>query len=162
MAVSAVPKMKGDGKIELSTSARTLEVIYEEGNLSLGNLKHEQMGTTMILDRGAFSALRQTDFEPFSWSFTCNLTDLSDGTDILIMNVCTRTGACAADDSAFGVYSDVWGIGIKWTMEGTDHGDSADHTFECTKCTVDSIEISEGDPNTMSFSGSGYLVPTMT
>ena len=159
---STVPKTRRDGKIELITNERTLEVKYEAGDFSASGLKPEQRDTTMILDRGDFHALRYTDFTPFSLSFTCTLTDLSDGTDVLIRDAFTGEGAWASDTSAFGANAEVWGLKIRWALEGTDHGDSADHTMVCEPCAISGFEISEGDPGTLSVSMDVYAKPVYT
>lgn len=159
---STVAKTKRDGKIELITNERTLEVKYEAGDFSLSGLKASQMATTMILDRGDFHTVRPTDFEPVTGSFSCTLTDLSDGTDVLIIDACRGTGAWASDTSAFGAHSDVWGLKIRWTVEGTDHNDSADHTCVMEPVRVTSVDISEGDPSTFSISFECYAVPVLT
>ena len=162
MAASTVPKTKRDGKIQIITAEHVLEVQYEAGDLSISNMKAGQTATTMILDRGDFHALRKTDFEPVAFSFTATLTDVSDGTDALLLDACLGTGAWASDTSAFGANADCWGIKLTFTIEGTDHGDSADHTIELTPCRIMSVDLSEGDPSTLSISGEAYAAPVMT
>ena len=162
MALSAVAKTKNDGTIQFSTSSRVMEVQYESGDLSISGVKHGQKGTMMILDRGEFLGVRQTNFEPVTFSFTALLTDLSDGTDITIPDMLLRTGACASDVSTLGANAEVYTVKLTWTIEGTDHGDSADHTLELNHCTIDSLDLSEGDPSTIAISGTAYSTAVMT
>ena len=159
---STVPKTRRDGKIELISLERTLEVKYEAGDFSASGLKPEQRDTTMILDRGEFLGVRQTNFEPVTFSFTALLTDLSDGTDTTIPDMLLRTGACASDVSTLGANAEVYTVKLTWTIEGTDHGDSADHTLEWNHCTIDALDFSEGDPSTIAVSGTAYSTAVMT
>jgi len=51
---------------------------------------------------------------------------------------------------------------LTFTIEGTDHGDAADHTIACNHCVITG-GISEGDPDTISISFTSYdLYPTCT
>ena len=162
MAASTVPKTKRDGKIEIITAEHVFELQFEPGDLAISNLKEGQTATTMILDRGSFHALRKTDFEPVSLAFTATLTDLSDNTDVLLVNACLGDGAWASDTSAFGANADCWGVKITFTIDGTSHGDAANHTMEFTPVRITGMDISEGEPSTVSVTAECYAAPVMT
>jgi hypothetical protein len=40
-----------------------------------------------------------------------------------------------------------------FTVEGTNFGDSADHTLTLTNCEIETIDFSEGDPNSFTING---------
>ena len=52
-------------------------------------------------------------------------------------------------------------INIALTIEGTDLGDTADHTITMDDCEV-TMAVAEGDPNTISLSWTVYGTVTMT
>jgi len=50
---------------------------------------------------------------------------------------------------------------LTWACEGTNFGDSADHTLVMNDCRI-TLSISEGDPNSFSVSGIVYGTITAT
>ena len=159
MAISSVVKNFTSGTITLSDdtgSPITLTVAYESGDFALSGVMQGQKEVAMYLDRGDFGSLRKTNFTPATFSFTAHMTDISDGTNKTLPDAVNKTGAFAAGVSTLGAGADVpWTLDLLWTIEGTDSGDVADHTVTMTDCHL-KIDMSEGDPNSFSISGTVY------
>ena len=49
---------------------------------------------------------------------------------------------------------------LVWTVEGTQFGDAADHVLTLNDVRIDSVDVSEGDPNsyTINFTVYGAVV----
>jgi hypothetical protein len=88
------------------------------------------------------------------------MADLSDATDKLIFDAINKTGAFSAALSTI-TGSDVYGLKITLTIEGTNFGDTSDHVIVMNNCHC-TIDFSEGDPNTYSISGTVYGAITTT
>jgi len=165
MAISSVPKNFRDGTLALEDGTGvpiSMTVQYEAGDFSMSGARQGQTSVEMILDRGSFHAVRRVNFEPATFSFTANMTDLSDATEKNLFDVINKLGAWSAGVSTLGTNADVWALKLTWTVEGTDHGDAADHTLTLDDC-VCTIDISEGSPtNTFSISGTVYGSITAT
>ena len=164
MAISAVPKTLRDGKLKFTTgSGTTLTVQYEAGDFSISGLREAQTTTEVVLDRGAFHTVVRGSFEPATWSFTCNLTDLSDATAKTIPDICLKSGSFASEDSTLGSGAGrVWATDLEWYIEGTPHGDASDHVMTVTDNVIESLNITEGSPNTMALSGMVLGTVTLT
>ena len=156
MPISSVVKNFANGTLTLSDatgSPITMTVEYEAGDFALSGVMQGQKEVAMYLDRGAFGSLRKTNFTPATFSFTAHLTDVSDATNKTLPDAVNKTGAWSAGVSTSGVGADVpWTINLLWTIEGTDSGDASDHTVTLTNCHC-KIDMSEGDPNSFSISG---------
>jgi hypothetical protein len=96
-----------------------------------------------------------------SFSFSAHMTDLSDATDKLLYDLARKTGAWASAVSTLGANADAMTYKLTWTCEGTNFGDSADHTLVLNDCRV-TVSLSEGDPNSFSVSGIVYGAITAT
>jgi hypothetical protein len=69
-----------------------------------------------------------------------------------------QSGQYAANISTGGTgvpYVEHFCIDIKYTAEGTDFGDDADHTVTLSKC-VCSLDFSEGDPSSFTLNFTCY------
>ena len=165
--VSSIIKTKRDGTILIEDGTAitplAITVSYEQGDLSV-----EIPGRTVnnFLDRGEFGeipSLRWGDDQPITWSFTANLRDLTDDAAGTLMDIITDSGYVGSDwVSTLGANAEVKTFKLTFTIEGTDHGDAADHTLEMNHCVVTG-SISEGDPDTISLSGTSFIVyPTLT
>jgi hypothetical protein len=163
MAQSTKPKNFRDGKITFSDGTSptplTLEIKYEAGDFSISNVMQGQTEVEMYLDRGEFHNVRKTNFTPATFSFTCTMTDLSDPTDRLVWDSIVQTGAWPGGVSRGD--TDVWLLMVGLTIEGTQFGDSADHTLTLDKCHM-TIEFAEGSPNTFTLNGTVYGAITAT
>jgi hypothetical protein len=82
------------------------------------------------------------------------MADLSDPTDKLIFDAINKTGAFSAALSTI-TGSDVYGLKITLTIEGTNFGDVSDHVIVMSGVHC-SIDFAEGDPNSFSISGTVY------
>ena len=163
MAIETIVKTKRDGQLTFKDNgaANTLTVAYEVGDLTL-----TIPGATVVstLDRGQFGAvpsLRHGDDQPMTFSFTAYLRDMSDGSDATLEDLISgRNGATSSWVSTLGANSEVFTMTLQWTIEGTDHG-GTDHTVTCNHCVVTG-SFSEGDPSTISITGTSYdLYPTV-
>lgn len=157
MAISSKPKNFRDGTITISDGTTptplSLTVIYEAGDFSIDNVMQSQTEVETYLDRGSFHNVRKTNFAPATFTFTATMTDLSDATDKLLWDAVNKTGAFALGVSKGD--TDVWLTQVLFTVEGTDFGDSADHTLTLDKCHL-TISFAEGSPNTFTINGTCF------
>jgi len=165
MAISTIVKTKRDGTITFSdnAAAKTLTVAYEQGDL---NVSIPGYTIISVLDRGEFTStptLRKGDDQPCTFTFTAYLRDLSDATFITLESIVCNGGYFASTwVSRGGATADVKTVLTTWTIEGTNHGDSADHTLALDYCWITG-SVAEGDPGVISVSGTAYdLYPTLT
>lgn len=156
MAISAVAKNFRDGLITISDDTGgtplSVSVQYENGDFSISGLMEGQAAITQYLDRGTFYSARKTTQNFPQFSFTAHFTDLADGTDPTLFDLANKTGAWASAVSTLGTNADVMTYDVSFTVEGTDHGDSADHVLTLADCHL-SIDLAEGDPNTFTITG---------
>jgi len=167
MPISAVVKNFRDGTITLSdsTTPTPLSVIvqYEAGDFSITGLSEGSGGpieVTTYLDRGDLGSVRKTSRTFPTFSFTAHMTDLSDATNKTLWDAVNKTGAFAAAISGI-TGSDVYGLKVLLSVEGTNFGDPTDHTLELNGCHL-TIDFSEGDPNSFTLNGTVYGTITAT
>ena len=167
MSISQIVKTKHDGSITISdgtaVTPKTLTIDYEAGDF---NLSIPGPSVSNFLDRGKFGttpSLRYGDDAPITFSFTANLRDLSDATYITLESIITNSGYFASDWVATTGYTNstdpseiVKTVKVLWTIEGSNHGDSADHTITLNHCVLTG-SLQEGDPNTVSISGTAFV-----
>jgi hypothetical protein len=164
MAQSTTIKNFRDGTLTFTDNTGTplsMSIVYEAGDFSIDNLNEGLVETTAYLDRGEFATLRKTNRVFPSFSFTAHMTDLSDATDKLLYDLARKTGAWASAVSTLGANADAMTYKLTWVCEGTNFGDTADHTLVMDSCRI-TISISEGDPNSFSVSGIVYGTITAT
>tara|TARA_R110000823_G_scaffold83274_6_gene188008 strand:+ start:8083 stop:8598 length:516 start_codon:yes stop_codon:yes gene_type:complete len=161
MTVSNVVKVRRDGQITLSDNggANTLVVDYEgDGSFSFDN-GAGQAERTVIMDRGSIVGLRKANDVVGSLSFAINMrafTNTAVAPAVLtIPDVLNKAGAAAAWVSTGGSGFEQYLLDVKITIEGTDHGDSHDHTATFSKVLL-TWDFSEGDPNVINISGEVY------
>lgn len=164
MAASTVIKNFRDATIKLddgtSPTPITLTVSLEAGDFSITGLNESNTEATTYLDRGELGSVRKTNRTFPTFSFTAHMADLSDATDKLLWDAVNKTGAWASAASTISG-SDVYGLKVTITIEGTNFGDSADHVLVLNGCHM-AIDFSEGDPNSFSLSGTVYGAITAT
>tara|TARA_R110000803_G_scaffold61581_1_gene121510 strand:- start:158 stop:658 length:501 start_codon:yes stop_codon:yes gene_type:complete len=157
MAYSTVPKTKRDGKITLQDGgAVTLEVAYEDGNLS-----YEQptaQSSLPIFDRGTLSAVRKQDDQFITFTFSANMRQFTDAAAGSINDFVRKVGFYNGNASAgTGTpYIEQYVINVQFEVEGTDLGDLVDSSATFSKCECTSVSFSEGDPNSFSLSFTCY------
>ena len=164
MAQSTVIKNFRDGTLVFADNTGTpltLPIVYEAGDFSIDNLNEGLVETTAYLDRGEFATLRKTNRVFPSFSFSAHMTDLSDNTDKLLYDLARKTGAFASAVSTLGANADAMTYKLTFTVEGTNFGDSADHTLILNDCRI-TLSFSEGDPNSFSVAGIVYGAITAT
>jgi hypothetical protein len=164
MAQSTVIKNFRDGSLLFADNTGTpltLAIQYEAGDFSIDNLNEGLVETTAYLDRGEFATLRKTNRVFPSFSFTAHMTDISDATDKLLYDLARKTGGFASAVSTLGANADAMTYKLTFTVEGTNFGDSADHTMVLNDCRI-TLSFSEGDPNSFSVSGIVYGAITAT
>ena len=165
MAISTIVKTKRDGSITIADGgANTFTVDFEAGDLSLSI---PGAAANNFLDRGRITAtpsVRYGDDQPVTGSFTAYLRDLSDASYETLTEILCQTGQVASTwGSTLGANAEVFTVKITWTIEGTDHGDAADHVCVLNHCYASGGSLSEGDPNTISFNFTSFSVyPTLT
>jgi hypothetical protein len=164
MAVSSVVKNFRDGTILIEDGTGTplaVTVQFEAGDFSISGLNQGNIEATTYLDRGDLGSVRKTSRTFPTFSFSAHMTDLSDATDKLLYDAVNKTGAFASAVSTGGTASDVYMLKVTFTVEGTNFGDSADHVMILNNCHL-SLDLSEGDPNSFSISGTVYGAITAT
>ena len=167
MAYTTIPKVRRDGLITLldgtSPAAISLDVAYEEGNLTIDNL-NDLRDQTVIRDRGEISAVRKADQQPLTGSFSFYFRAFTDAAVGGIRDFITKQNAYSGNISTGATgspYIEHYSIDIKYTVEGTDLGDTADHTATLSRC-VCNLSVAEGDPTTYSLSFTVYGGVTFT
>ena len=165
MAISTIVKTKRDGTLAIkdgASSPDTFTIAYEAGDLSI---TIPGPATNAYLDRGVLGAtpsVRYGDEQPITGSFTAYLRDLSDGAYVTLAGILSQSGSAASWESTLGANAEVFAVQLVYTIEGTDHGDSADHTITLNHCVLNG-SISEGDPSTISINFTSYdSLPTLT
>lgn len=165
MPISSVIKNFRDGSLTFSDATTptplSLTVAYEAGDFSIDNLNEGLVDTTAYLDRGAFQTLRKTSAVFPSVSFTAHFTDLSDASNATLYDLARKSGYFASAVSTLGANADAMTYKLVFTVEGTNFGDSADHTLTLNDVRV-TVSVAEGDPDTYSISGTVYGAITAT
>ncbi|NBV19949.1 hypothetical protein [Janthinobacterium sp.] len=156
MALSAVPMIPRDAviTIEDNTGGTPLKatVTYEDGDFSFDPVEEGYMSTVILKDRGMHYAIRKTEEQDLSFTFSAHATDFSDATEKTLWDVVMKTGAFASGVSTFGSNADAWTTKLTFTVEATNYGLSADHVVTFTKCRC-SISFAEGIPGKFTIKG---------
>ena len=140
-------KVPRDGQIIISDGTgtpNTFTVSYEDGDFSFSDDKTERI---VMRDRGSIVGLRKGDDAVASFSFSCYLTEWTDGSTSLITDIIEKTGSAAAWISTGGTGYEQYLLDVQLKIEGTDHGDGSDETLTLTKCFLnwDFAEAKEGN-----------------
>ena len=162
MAVSTIVKNLTDGKLTLKDgtgSPVVLVVGFDMGDFTVSGLAQSMHEVAAYESRGVFKSARRTTRRYASGSFSLMLTDISDGTDQTVIDYLLKQGSYAANVSTLA--GDVYCVDLVFDVEGTDLGDSADHSITLTKCHC-VVDVSEGDPDTIAVSYTAYGTVTMT
>jgi hypothetical protein len=164
MAASTVIKNLNDGTITLEDgtgSPVTLVVPFSVGDFSLDGLAATLNEVTAYETRGTLNTVRHTARTYPTLSFSMQVADYADGTDGTVLDFVRFANSYSANVSTLGANADVKTVKVTLTVEGTDHGDAADHTIVLDDVHV-TASSSEGDPNTVSISGTVYGSVAMT
>jgi len=164
MAASTVIKNFRDASVVFadgtSPTPISLTLALESGDFALSGLNQGNTEATTYLDRGELGSVRLTNRSFPTFSVSCHMADLSDATDKLIWDAVNKTGAFSAALSTI-AGSDVYGLKVTLTIEGTNFGDTADHIIVMNGCHC-SIDFAEGDPNSFTINGTVYGTITAT
>jgi hypothetical protein len=164
MAASTVIKHLYDGSITVedgtTPTAVSLAIPFTVGDLSLDTLQESGRGVQAYQTRGSLHSVRLAAKEFPTVTFSAQLADLSDATDGTLVDFVLKQASYSANVSTL-TGSDVYAVKITLTVEGTDLGDTADHTItlDDVHCTM---AIAEGEPDTVTISGTVYGAVTMT
>ncbi len=160
MAYSVVPKTKRDGVIQLRDGTGvpvTLDVAFEDGNLTFS--QPQQFSELVVMDRGSFSAVRKQDEQAITGSFSFHFRQFADSSEAgSVRDFINKSGFYSSNISTGGTgtpFVEHYCIDIRYTAEGTDFGDDADHQVTISKC-VCSLDFSEGDPSTFTLNFTAY------
>tara|TARA_R110001599_G_scaffold3406_7_gene18838 strand:- start:196 stop:693 length:498 start_codon:yes stop_codon:yes gene_type:complete len=157
VAISNVIKTRRDGQITIKDSggSNSLVVDYEgDGNFSFDN-GAEQAERTTIMDRGAIVGLRKANDVVGSLSFSVNYREWTNSTVENLVDALNKTGGASSWVSTGGSGFEHYLLDVVITVEGSDHGDAADHSATFTKCLL-TWDWSEGDVDTINISGEVY------
>ena len=159
MPISSVVKNFRDGTILIEDGTTptpiSLTVQYESGDFSISGLTESNTEVTTYLDRGDLGSVRKTSRTFPTFSFSAHMTDLSDATQKTLWDAVNKSGAFAAAATTI-ASSDVYGLKVTLTIEGTNFGDTpTDHILTMNGCHM-SIDFAEGDPNSFSLNGTIY------
>ncbi len=146
----------------LNIGAPTYTVSYEAGDLSV---QVPGPAVSNFLDRGKITSppsIRLADDGPITFSFTAYLRHITDGSATTLFDLLNNTGAVAAGfvstTSTSNVSDDaeVFTVDLRWNIE--NQGDSGDTHFVILSNCFLTYSVSEGDPNSISISGTSYSV----
>ena len=164
MAASTVVKNLNDGAIKVDDGTGTPLThteAFDNGDLSISGIAQTQNEVAKYESRGTFKSARHTGRTYPSGSFTFMMTDVSDGTDSTLIDLILGQNSRSAAVSTLGANADVYTVNITLTVDGTTHGDAAHHTFVMTNCHC-TVDVSEGDPNTVTINFEVLGTVTMT
>lgn len=158
MPISSIVKNFRDGTIVLKDGTGTpiaLTVEFEAGDFSISGLSaNSNTEVTTYLDRGSLGTVRLTNQTFPTFSFTAHMTDLSDATNKTLYDAVNKTGVFASAVSTI-TNSDVYGLDVVISIEGSNLGDPTDHVLTLVGCRL-SLDFSEGDPNSFSINGTCF------
>ncbi len=161
MALSNVIKNMRDGSLTISDGTGaplSITVQFDQGDFSITGLKAKLAETTAYETRGSLRSVRHTTRIYPTGSFTCYMAEFSESTVGTVADAILRNGtvwSAAISTDTGGANADVYLVNLSFTAEGTNFGDSADHTFGMEKCEC-TIDFSENDPNTFSIAFTVY------
>lgn len=166
MAESTIVKTKRDGLLTFrdgtTPTPEEYVVSFEAGDL---NIAIPGRTVNLFLDRGVMAdppSIRYGDDQPMTGTFTAQFRDATDAAVATLMDILTQSGFVDSTwVSTMGANGEVKTFTLEWQIEGTDHGDPADHTLTLNYCYVTG-SVAEGDPTTISISFTAYdLYPTV-
>ena len=161
MAASTIPKVRRDGSItfEDAAAANSLTVTYEDGNFAFdGSGKADRI---VIRDRGTIVAVRKGDDPVITGSFAVHFREFTNGSAAVLADVIDGVGGAASWTSTGGGAFEQHMLTLKFTCEGSDHGDTADAVATFAK-VVSTWSFSESDPDTLTVSFECFGGVTLT
>ena len=162
MALNTMVNNFTDGTFVMKDAAGTpisATVQYHNGDLSISGLAQQLNEVAAYEARGILTSVRHTTRTYPTVSFTAQMTGFTNATAGLGLDAVMKAGAFSSGVSTLGAAADVWATTMVWTVEGTDFG-GADSTCTCTNVHW-TADVSESDPNSISFSGTVYGTVTL-
>jgi hypothetical protein len=157
MPVSAVLKNHTDGSVSFvdgTGSPITAALKYSNGDFSVSGMRVGTQTTSRYQGRGLFRGSRLSEFEALAFTITCQMADFTAATgSVNPLDVMRKAGPFASAVSKYGANAQIMAYNLVFTVEGTNFGDSADHTLTLTNCEIETIDFSEGDPNSFTING---------
>jgi hypothetical protein len=158
MATSSVVKNFTDGTLTIKDATGTpisCTVRFSNGDLKIDGLKAKLRETVAYQSRGAISSVRHTARKMISGSFSCMMSEFSSASANDVLDAFLKTGAFASGVSKLGASAEVWAVDMVIAVEGTNHGDSGDHTITIGSCEGE-VSFAEGDPNSITIAFTSY------
>jgi len=162
---STIVKNFRDGTIRIQDNTGTpiaITVAYEEGNFSISGLQQDLTEVAAYMDRGSLSNLRKTTQTFPTFTFSSYMTHFSSGGSgaISILEFIKQQDGGSSLTSQSASKGDVMTFEVQIKVEGTDFGDTSDHSITLQECVL-SVDYSEGDPSSFSVSGTCYGAVTV-
>lgn len=160
MAVNTGVNNFTDGSVALKDATGTPITVtaqYSNGDFGASGLQNGQREITHYEARGVITSVRKTTVKLVSGSFSCQMTGLTNAT-AFAADAVMKTGAFSAGVSTLGSSAEVWAVTIVWSEAAVNGGTVS--TMTLTNCVV-TLDVSEGDPNTLSFSYTCYGTVTL-
>lgn len=158
MASSTVVKNFCDGSIVLKDGTGSpidVTIRFDNADFSIDRLQEDLREVIAYQHRGVLSSVRHGQrFFP-AFSFTCAMSEFTSASDNNAADAVLKNGAFASGVSTLGSSADVYTLDITIAVEGSNYGDSGDHTFTLEDCHCQ-IGWSDGDPATFSVSGTVF------
>lgn len=164
MAASTIIKHFTDGSLVVKDGTGTpvtLAIPFTMGDFSLGGLTQALRATNVYETRGQLVGLRKGAKAFPTGSFSCMVADYSDASDRTLLDFLRKNASYSANISTTTALGDVYTVDLVFTVEGTDLGDAADHVITLEDCDC-SMDLSEGEPNSLSVSFTVYGAVSMT
>lgn len=165
MAASTVIKHFTDGSVTLtdgtSPTAVSLVIPFSVGDVSYSGRQETQNDVVAYQTRGTLHSVRHAARSFVTGSLSFMVADFSDATDQTALDFLLKQGSYNGNTSTLSNSPEVYAVDILLTVEGTDHGDSADHTVTLTDC-VCTLDFAEGEPDTVTVSFTCYGTITDT
>jgi len=157
---STIIKNFRDGEIRIQDNTGTpvaITVAYEEGNFSISGLQQDLTEVAAYMDRGSLASLRKTNQVFPTFSFTAYMTHFTSGGSgaMSILEFIKQQDGGASLTSQSANKGDVMTFEVRILVEGSDFGDSSDHSVTLQECVI-SADFQESDGNTFSVSGTCY------
>mgnify|MGYP005830795043 FL=1 len=162
---STIVKNFRDGTIRIQDNTGTpiaITVAYEEGNFSISGLQQDLTEVAAYMDRGSLSNLRKTNQVFPTFTFSAYMTHFTSGGSgaISILEFIKQQDGGSSLTSQSASKGDVMTFEVQIKVEGTDFGDTSDHSITLQECVL-SVDYSEGDPSSFSVSGTCYGAVTV-
>lgn len=155
----AIVKNFRDGSVVLKDGTgtpKTATLPFEQGNFAVSGFNVGQTEVQEYFARGTLIGLRKGQQNFQDWSCTLTMSEFTLAATGNFIDLIEGTGT---DYSArIGTRADLGDIvtfDLVFTIEGTDLGDSADHTLTMLDNRI-TYEFAEGDPNTITLNGRCY------